>query len=388
MNRKIFILFLLLAAASGCVIQFIPDVDEGKDFLVVEGLITNQNSAYRVRITRASRLGPKNTISPVKGCIVSVTDDLGNISLFKEAKNGFYISDSLAFRGETGRKYTLNITDAGHTYESDAMEMMPVPSIDSLYADLEYNNSYTLGKTVPGYQVYLNTGDPSDKCMFYRWNFEETWEFRIPYVYTTIINRICWKYAFSDKLYLKNVSALKDNRITAYPLNFITTETDRLKARYSILVNQYSLNEDEFIYWEKLQKTTENVGGLYDVVPMSIQGNMHCTDSPDVMVLGYFSVSSVASERIFIKSELIDYPDFYGKCPADTVPVSQPISGLNISVFIIARLNDLPPTFGTFYVLTNKKECIDCTLNGSNVMPPYWNTPVKQTFTHSLFNER
>jgi hypothetical protein len=388
MNIKILILFLLLTVTGSCVVQFIPEVDEGRDFLVVEGLITNQNTTCKVRITRASRLGPKNTISPVKGCIVTVRDDLGNVNIFREAKNGFYLTDSLTFRGETGREYILNITDAGHTYESDPMEMKSVPPVDSLYADLEYNNSYSLGKTVPGYQVYLNTGDPTDECRFYRWNFEETWEFRIPYVYPTIINRICWKYAFSDKLYLKNASALKENKVTAYPLNFITTETDRLKARYSIMVNQYSLNEEEYLYWEKLQKITGNVGGLYDVVPMSIEGNMHCIDNPDEMVLGYFSVSSVSTKRIFIQNELVDFPDFYGKCPADTVPVSEPISALNISVFIIARLNDFPPTFGTFYVLTNKKECIDCTLNGSIVMPPYWNTPVKQTYTHSLFNEK
>jgi hypothetical protein len=388
MNRLTVILLLIVAASTGCVIQFIPEVDEGRDFLVVEGLVTDQYARYRVKISRASKLGPKNTVSPVKGCIVSVTDDLGKVSLFTEGKNGLYFSDSLTFRGETGRKYTLNITDADHTYQSDEMEMKPVPQIDSLYAVLEYNNSYSLGKTVPGYQVYLNTGDPAGECSFYRWNFEETWEFRIPYVYPTVVNRICWKYGFSDKIYLRNVSALKENRINSLPLNFITTETDRLKARYSILVNQYSLNEDEYIYWEKIQKITENVGGLYDVVPMSITGNMHCTDSPDKMVLGFFSVSSLSARRIFIENQLIDFPDFYGKCPADTVPVSQPISGLNTLVFIIARLNDFPPTFGTFYVLTNKKECIDCTLNGSKVMPPYWNMPEKQTFIHNLFDEK
>jgi hypothetical protein len=393
MNRKVFIFLLLMATVSNCVVEFFPTVDEGKDFLVVEGLITDQNRPYSVRITRASRLGPKNTISPVKDCVVSVTDDLGNISLFKEWKNGYYFSDSLTFRGEAGRKYILQITDAGHIFESDLMEMKSVPTVDSLYAVLEYNNTYSLGKTVPGYQVYLNTSDPSDECKFYRWSFEETWEFRIPYVYPTIINRICWKYGFSDKLYLKNVSALKENRITAYPLNFITTETDRLKARYSILVNQYSLNEDEYIYWEKLQKTTQNVGGLYDVVPMSIKGNMHCIDSPDEMVLGYFSVSSVASERIFIKNTLIDFPNFYGKCPVDTVHTDEPISGLNSQVWIIAFLNDVPnddppPPLANYYVLTNRKECIDCTLNGSKIMPPYWDQPGKNTFTHTLFNEK
>jgi hypothetical protein len=285
-------------------------------------------------------------------------------------------------------KYTLHVTGAGNSYESDEMEMRPVPPIDSLYANLEYNDSYTLGKSVPGYQVYLNTGDPSGQCEFYRWSYEETWEFRIPYVYETIINRICWKYAFSDEIFLKNASTLRENKITSYPLNFITTETDRLKAKYSILLNQYSLNEEEYLYWEKIKKITQNVGGLYDVVPMSIQGNMHCTDKPEETVLGYFSVSAEASKRIFIKNTLVDFPDFYGKCPVDTVRVGETISALNISVFIIARLTEFPPLpLSDYFVLTNKKECIDCTLNGSKTMPPYWNKSGQQTIKHSLFNE-
>lgn len=389
MNKRPVILFILMTFITGCVVQFIPDVDEEKEYLVVEGLITNQEVCYKVKVSRASNLGVKNTISPVKGALVIVKDDFGNAYPFAEKKPGLYVSDSIEFRGRSGRKYSLHITDSEHSYESDVMEMRAVPEIDSIYADLEYNPSYSLGNPVPGYQVYLNTGDPSGQCNFYRWNYEETWEFRIPYVYpSTIKNRICWKHALSDNLYLKNATTLKENKITSFPLNFITTETDRLKVRYSILLNQYSLNEKEYLYWEKIQKVTGNVGGLYDVIPSSIRGNLYCSDDPSEKVLGYFSVSSVTSRRLFIENKLINFPDFYSKCPVDTVPVSEPISALNTSVFIIALLNDFPPTFGSFYVLTDKKECIDCTLNGSNIMPPYWNLPKKQTIFHYLFNEK
>jgi len=394
MNKTIITFFILLPLIIGCVKQFIPSVDEGKDFLVVDGLVTDQNFSYRVRLSRTSKLGPMNTITPVKNCIVSVTDDFGTVSLFRESRNGIYISDSLTFRGEPGRKYTLNISDGSNDYQSDIMEMKPVPPIDSLYPVLEYNDSYTLGKTVPGYQVYLNTGDTTHACKFYRWNFVETWEFRIPFDYPTIINRICWKYDNSDKIYLKDVSALKENRITSYPLNFITTETDRLQYKYSILVNQYSLIEEEYQYWEKLKRVTENVGSLYDVVPMSINGNVHCTSNPSEMVLGYFSVSSVASERIFIKNTLVDFPNFYSKCPIDTVYVGDKIQGLNEFVFIIGLITDWPgppppPPYlqlADYYVLTDKKECLDCTLNGSNVIPPYWNLTGKYTYKQSLFD--
>lgn len=389
MNGRAIILFFILALTGGCVVEFIPDVDKGKEYINVEGLITNQNRSYQVKVSKVSGIGIQNTIRPVNGAIVTVTDDLGNINQFVEKNSGLYVSDSLIFIGQTGRTYSLHITSDGILYESEIMEMRPVPEIDSLYAELEYNPSYSLGDPVPGYRVYLNTGDPSGQCRFYRWNYEETWEFRIPYVSPTIINKICWKNASSDKIYLKDVSALTENRITSYPFNFITTETDRLKTRYSILINQYSLNEVEYLYWDKIRKVTENVGGLYDVIPSSIRGNMYCADNPGEKVLGYFSVSSVTSKRLFIESKFINFPDFYGKCPVDTVPVSRPIVGLNTFVFIIFTLTDFPPLpLSDYYVLTDKKKCIDCTLEGTNIMPPYWNQPKKQTIINDLYKEK
>jgi len=43
MRPKVFIIILLLPIISGCVIQFIPEIEEEPKLLVVEGLITDQN---------------------------------------------------------------------------------------------------------------------------------------------------------------------------------------------------------------------------------------------------------------------------------------------------------------------------------------------------------
>jgi hypothetical protein len=265
------------------------------------------------------------------------------------------------------------------------MEMKPAPPIDSLYADIINNDTYQDGKIVPGYQVYIDTHDPVNKCRFYRWDFTETWEFRLPYTYETIVNNTCWKTANSNKIYIENTSSLIEDRVSGYPLNFITTETDRLKIKYSMLIRQFSLNEDEYNYWGKLKRISEEVGGLYDVVPMSIESNIYCTDSPAEMVLGFFSVSSVTSKRIFIKNALVGFRNFYSFCPGDTVPVGAPIPGLNISVFIIEKLTYGPPAFASFYVLTKYKECADCTVNGSNKKPDFWNITKNDAVVQSVF---
>jgi hypothetical protein len=380
-NKFILLIGLIL---HGCVVQFLPQGGEEGNNIVVDGLITDQNNSYIVEISKTSPLGKKFTYSPIKGCLVTITDDFENQYLLKEKKAGQYFSDSLTFRGVGGRKYTLHITSDSHQYESSPMEMKPVPSIDSLYAEVTINDLFQSGKVLQGYQVYVNTHDPANECRFYRWNFTETWEFSIPYTYPTIVNYTCWKTVNSNQIYVDNISSLIENKVSKFPLNFITTETDRLKVKYSLLLRQYSLNEDEYNYWEKLKKINEEVGGIYDVVPMSIESNIFCTDSPSEKVLGFFSVSSVSSKRIFIKNSLsTPFKDLYASCPSDTVPVGQSIPGLGISVWIIARISPSPNVF--FYVLTRTKGCADCTVNGSNKKPDFWNATKDDVVIQSVF---
>ena len=384
MRRKILLLLILLTAGS-CVTQFIPETNNVKDFLVVQGLITDQNSRYQVKISSSSPLDVNFFYSPIRGCNVYITDDIGNQYLLKETLAGLYVSDSLKFRGVVGREYILHITSYNHSYESKPMKMQPVPPIDSVYAEVVNSDTYALGQIVPGYQIYVDTHDPEKKCNYYRWDFNETWEFRIPYFYETIVNRICWKTANSDKIFVKNTSVLTEDRVSKFALNFVTTETDRLKVKYSFLVRQFSLNQEEYNYWDALQRITENVGGLYDIVPMSVESNINCTDSPAEKVLGFFSVSSMASKRIFIKNTLTGFSDFYSNCPSDTISSLQSDGFLNIFNWVIAEFNVGPPPGGNRYVLTNRKECADCTLSGSNVMPLYWNETKNDAVIQSVF---
>jgi hypothetical protein len=138
-------------------------------------------------------------------------------------------------------------------------------------------------------------------------------------------------------------------------------------VKYSILVNQYSLNEDEYLFWEKLQSISDNVGNLYDVTPMAVPSNIYCIENPDEKVLGYFSVSAVSGKRIFIKDRFSLIPNFYSECPSDTV--SGIIPNLNVSVWIIDSF-----TTGNILnnILTERQSCADCRVDGTNVRPVFW----------------
>jgi hypothetical protein len=137
-------------------------------------------------------------------------------------------------------------------------------------------------------------------------------------------------------------------------------------------VNQYSLNEDEYLYWEKLQNITEQVGGLYDMIPSAIPSNVYCLEDPNEKVLGYLSVSASSSKRIFIKDhfEGLVSPYTTDACIRDTIYEEGPIPNLDAYVWIIISHPSPPPYY---MVITDNKECADCTVRGTKTEPDFWN---------------
>jgi hypothetical protein len=391
MKRITWILFTIATLTASCVTQFVPEIDGEEYAIVIEGAVTDRNEAHEVRISWSQPLNPTGPQPSISNYNVSVADDAGNEFPFIHAGGGLYLSDSLQFQSVTGRKYRLLVEGNGHIFESDFMELIPVPGIDSLDAEYEYNEYYYPGQLTPGYQVKLNTYDPTGECRFFRWDFTETWEFRLPWNYPTIINRICWKSANSTDINIKSTSVLAESRVTNQPVTFITGETDRLTAKYSIMVRQYSLNEEEFIYWENIRKVAFDAGGLYDVVPSSIPSNISCIDDPAVKVLGFFSVSGVAEERLFLENFHLRFPYFYASCPFDTILVSQWDPIIHKDIYILTEWTPDPPTNRVppliYYVLSKKRECADCSMNGSTKMPDYWNQPGYKKVYHTLFDD-
>jgi hypothetical protein len=369
-SQLLLLSFLLIV--SGCIVQFIPETTEDQNLLVVEGLITDQDAPNIIRISTSLPLGGKSAAKPLSGSIVSVTDDLGNDTRLSETIAGTYVTPP-SFRGATGRSYTLHIKTSNssgyRSYESLPMQMRPVPPIDSIYYEkTEIPSPYPDGQNANGAQIYLNTHDPQNNCKFYRWEFEETWEFRLPYMTP---NNTCWISSNSDKINIKNTSSFAEDRIIRFPINFVSNMTDRLRVKYSILVNQYSLNEDEYLYWEKLQNIAEQVGGLYDITPASVPTNIWCVENPNEKVLGYFSVSASASKRIFVKDNFKGIFTYYTDevCIVDTIYNGAEIPSLNTFVWIIIN-HPLPPP--SYVVTTRTRGCYDCTVRGTKTKPLFW----------------
>jgi Domain of unknown function (DUF4249) len=366
MRQARYIIYLFIAVLAGsCVSEFIPETEESAEMLVVEGLITDQPGINVVTLSKSQPLASRTKGTPYRGCIVTITDDLGNVSNLREKSAGTYVTDSAHFIGVVGRTYKLtirtnNVASDDFTYESMPVKMIPVPPVDSIYYEKEQYNDVS-GHFREGCQIWFDSHDPDNE-----WDYRETWMFHLPYVVT---NNTCWISSNSTDINIRNTSVLSENRISKYPLNFVSPESDRLSKKYSLLLNQYSLSEDEFNYWEKLKKVTEEVGSLYDVTPSFIPGNVVCLEDNSQTVLGYFSVSAKKSKRLFVSSHFTGLVNLYNTCASDTVNDLTNVSDLNNKVWVIETNLLLQPPI---YVLTRTKGCADCTVRGTNIKPSWW----------------
>lgn len=361
--------FLLLL--NGCITPFIPPTNEDIKLLIVEGLITDQQDTNTVKLSRSLPMGKISRVDPVTGYRITVSDNLGSKFNFRETIAGTYVTDPSEFKGVVGRFYTLHInTNDGYNslnYESFPMELKPVPVIDSIYYEkVKIDEPAGAFSDADGCRIYLNSRDPDKICKFYRWDFTETWEFQLPYPVT---NWRCWISDNSSSINVKSASGLAEYKIVRHPLTYISNESDRLRVKYSILANQYSLNEDEYVYWEKLSNITQSIGTIYDIIPAGVQGNIFCVENPEETVLGYFSVSAKKSRRIFIKDRFrgLANPYSYDSCFGDTIWGNAYIPNLNTTVW---ALIDRSPNY---VVITRNRGCADCTVRGTNVEPDFWN---------------
>ncbi len=118
-----------------------------------------------------------------------------------------------------------------------------------------------------------------------------------------------------------------------------------------------------------LEKTTENLGGLFDPLPAQVIGNMFSEDHPAEPVMGYFSGGTVDEKRMFIVlAELPDYLKFY-------TPL---VKGCEITVLSVQNIANtigdkvLLDVFGSGFTVTTP-ECGDCRAQGGVItQPDFW----------------
>jgi hypothetical protein len=273
-----------------------------------------------------------------------------------------------------------------------------------------------------GVQINVSTHDPGNNTHYYRWDYGETWIIHSNYYSfyksngDSVIDRNfindevyqCWQSDTSSTINVASSSHLQSDVISNNPVTFIPSSSEKLNAKfsiivaqnapsnsaYSILVKQYALTGDAYTFWTNLKKNTEQLGSIFDAQPSQLQGNIHSLTKPAEPVIGYVSAGSVSTKRIFIENREIPAawtsPPAYGSCTVDslylayftpgaTVPINQENEYFNYDKgnLLINRLIPIVAIWnqvlGTIIGHTGSTpECVDCTLRGTNKQPNFW----------------
>lgn len=360
----LFLILLFTLFSKSCIVPYEPEYVENEEAVIVSGTITDQPGINIIKLTTSFPVKESAFVKPLQGCKVWISDEMGKIDTLKEINRGTYGTDSVSFRGQAGKIYTLHIkTNKAYgnlNFESYPMEMIAVPEIDSIYYE---KRDYILNKMpVEGCNIYLDTHDMAGNCSFYRWEYSETWEFQLPF---DVKYKVCWINEDSEDILIKNSAVLENGMVERFPILSIKSPVDRLKIKYSMLVRQYSLNEDEYLYWDRVRNISEQVGNLYDMIPAAIPNNIYCIENPDIKILGYFSVSATRSKRIFIKDNFKGQNGLYAGCIADTLYEGDVRN--NYWVLFDRSSNRIP-----YKVITYDSTCADCRSRGTDTKPSFW----------------
>jgi hypothetical protein len=244
-----------------------------------------------------------------------------------------------------------------------------------------------------------NTHDPKNATRYYRWDYQETWRFHPAFQShyksngDTILPRdlindqiyTCWRSDTSSTIVLGNSAKLTHDIIEQKALTFIGSTSEKLQNEYSILVTQYALTSEAYTFLENIQKTTQQLGSIFDAQPSQVSGNIHCTSNPALPAIGYLDIGSTSKLRIFIFNKNLPAWEppidptcqllflsavYYG--PDSDIPVNQLDEYINYNR---GAINPLIPVDryngGTAYTAAEPR-CVDCTLRGTNVQPSYW----------------
>ena len=132
-------------------------------------------------------------------------------------------------------------------------------------------------------------------------------------------------------------------------------------------MEQYSLTDQAYNYWEKLAAQSANSASLYEIQPSSSQGKINGS-SPDEKVLGCFYATQIRDKRIFVEKKDLDFHVGAFSCSLDTLVDNSTF--IYDSYYYLVSLQPIGP--GPPW-LWGMRDCFDCTERGGvNEVPEFW----------------
>ena len=351
MRRSLNILLIgLIVVLKSCIDPYDTELNTGNNLLIVEGLITNLEGPYTIKLQRSAAFEPgvEGRLTPAVGANVRVIVDDGSEHVFFESRGtGVYRNiDPDIFLGAIGRTYTLRIeTSDGKVYMSDPVTMPDGPVIDSTYVEfIEQTRFNERGIEVPdhGFDVVVDVTDPGQTENYYRWKWRAWYQ-----VVTSNAGDCCAVCYVRDDpnptMVLRDDAFVNGNQIRRQEVAFIPFDARQFHD-YLVQVEQIHMDEQAYRYFELIGQQQNNVGSIFDPAPAQIRGNISNIDDPGETVLGYFGAFSISFGRVTFNhsNASLNFNPLYQD--ADGNIVLNPLLSMTGDCRTIPNSSSIPPT--------------------------------------------
>ena len=382
--RKI-LFYMGLSLLGGCIYEYKPDIEGNSGALVINGKVTDQEGYQYIEISRSYAPYDPDKERPVSGYIVEIQDDEGNSFPGEEFEPGLYACWMDQEYLAPGTSYRLIVTnERSNLYVSDFDELLPCPDIDSITYEIQEKETEIPDFSYLGLQFFVNTDCSGEYAKNFRWELEETWEYHARYEIGAYFDgRIhdlehiiydyfyCWQSKRIRSLYTYSTQNLGSGQIRNFPLNFVSSQSERLGIKYSTFVKQFSLSREAYEFLNILEEQSKQSGELYESQPRQIHGNIHPQDEDGEPVLGLFYATSVKEKRIFVKPPIKTYRPDCDPLGLSTTELNDYLHSISPSQYpIYLYYEDL----GLLRVYDYAEQyCFDCRLRGGTTeRPDFW----------------
>ena len=308
--RKITAILPLFLILTGCVYEYNAEVPaKDIDRLVVDGDI---------------KIGEETTVNlsgvrPLGTSAASSSIDFTGASVWVEGEDGTSI-DGVSASGVDGKftvdtrdaspsvRYRLNISipSRGRNYRTEWLEVQTDSSIDDLYFKVDED----------GGSLNFFFDISSKNCKYFRWYFDEEWEYTSEYKATLLYERVkyvdengrehtgvvydmpedmntyyCWNRKLSTDINMMTTDNMSVNNLVAHKFNTIGFTDKRLSYIYRVSLYFFPVSQEGYDYWTQVKKNSNASGSLFSTVPSEMTGNVICVEDPDERVVGYVDAS-------------------------------------------------------------------------------------------------
>ncbi|UFH53144.1 DUF4249 domain-containing protein [Spirosoma sp. KNUC1025] len=309
---------LLLSSTWSCIEPVDLPIRQTERRLVVDGLITDEEPPYVIKLTYSGNLSRSLLIPDelaINGAVATIEDNFGNRAQLMQdpLTPAYYWMRDNRLRGVPGRAYTLRVTlPDGSRYVSRPEVLATVAPIERLYGEYQPSDPNTV--LFNRFLVRIDTHDPPSPGNFYRWqalSYMPVWlgvndpqgyydrsrgagDGSYAPFYGTLTN------VLSDQLI--NGNFIQGQLVLAPPLVALGPQF--------VEVRQYSLSREAYQYWVLYEQQLSRTGTIFDPQPASIEGNVRAEADTSKLALGYFGASAVSRQRIVMNTDSLDYGKF------------------------------------------------------------------------------